>query len=394
MAPADVEKTNLQLRDIVAKLQKADTDWQGQLQALRSAETLVRAAPDELSHYAQPLARALLYSKVPGWADEETKPGEDPIDSQRFRSLVALTVEVPEGAGASLADEFYSPSADMTVRARALQSLATAAQELSSPGSFLKPLPGITHDAMGTGTAALEGGGAAAIPQRAGRVVRASERSLAEARRAPPKAHANRFPEVGLKWASALLRKCDVRQHGIDLFGRDHFLLGRLLCTLGAFLEASKFAPQAVPLAAAVIELIRGARVHDSEEPYVRRAALLAASQALAAIPPASVASAMLGVTDTAGGAAAAQSSALAERLRWLRGWVQQTASQDPDANCLMMAGACGGLQEALASEALAALAAGEGLGGREGSGLLPFPQSSPKIDVTLPKIESLSLGR
>ncbi len=43
-----------------------------------------------------------------------------------------------------------------------------------------------------------------------------------------------RFPSVALSWAAVLLRNCDRQQHGIDLFGRDAFLLGRLLITLGA----------------------------------------------------------------------------------------------------------------------------------------------------------------
>ena len=41
------------------------------------------------------------------------------------------------------------------------------------------------------------------------------------------------------------------RHHGIDMFGRDAFLLGKLLTTLGAFLEASANSPQSVALAAA-----------------------------------------------------------------------------------------------------------------------------------------------
>ena len=42
-----------------------------------------------------------------------------------------------------------------------------------------------------------------------------------------------RFPTVALSWAATLLRECDLEHHGVDLFGRDSFLLGRLLITLG-----------------------------------------------------------------------------------------------------------------------------------------------------------------
>lgn len=48
----------------------------------------------------------------------------------------------------------------------------------------------------------------------------------------------------------------------------------------GTFLECCTHTPQAVPLAAAVLELVHSRRVHAHPEPYVRRASLLAISQA------------------------------------------------------------------------------------------------------------------
>ena len=37
---------------------------------------------------------------------------------------------------------------------------------------------------------------------------------------------------MALKWASQLLRGSDQVRHGVDLFGRDALVLGRLLMTL------------------------------------------------------------------------------------------------------------------------------------------------------------------
>ena len=37
---------------------------------------------------------------------------------------------------------------------------------------------------------------------------------------------------MALKWASELLRGSDQVRHGVDLFGRDALVLGRLLMTL------------------------------------------------------------------------------------------------------------------------------------------------------------------
>ena len=43
---------------------------------------------------------------------------------------------------------------------------------------------------------------------------------------------------MALSWAATLLRECDLERQGIDLFGRDSFLLGRLLITLGVLCMA------------------------------------------------------------------------------------------------------------------------------------------------------------
>lgn len=65
-----------------------------------------------------------------------------------------------------------------------------------------------------------------------------------------------RFPPVALKWAAALLKHCDEPQHGIDLLGKDHFLLGKLLVTLGE-LEGGLFGNPPAPVG--VRCLFRGA---------------------------------------------------------------------------------------------------------------------------------------
>lgn len=239
---------------------------------MRAAEALIRAAPDELPVYALSLTRSLLHAQLPQWADEEAPPPPqqkgaapaapaEPVQAQRFRSLVAVVTAVPEQCGVALATEFYSPSLDTSQRAMLLQALSTAAHEIAAPGSFLKPLPGITSplalsDSTSQGGSSgsfqpsrgalagpqLDPGGGAArgssslgssTTRRVGTVTRASERSLAAGRRPAPAAHANRFPPLALQWAAALLSECDVRKHGVDLLGRDHFLLGRLLLTLG-----------------------------------------------------------------------------------------------------------------------------------------------------------------
>ena len=54
------------------------------------------------------------------------------------RSIVALLVEAPMAAGDSLTQELYSPHLDVHQRMLILETLATAAQQLSDPQHRLK----------------------------------------------------------------------------------------------------------------------------------------------------------------------------------------------------------------------------------------------------------------
>lgn len=66
----------------------------------------------------------------------------------------------------------------------------------------------------------------------------------------------NRFADVALVWAAALLSgACDSSRSSMDLFTRDHMVLGKLLMTLGMFCRCARLTPAAVPLAGACLEL-------------------------------------------------------------------------------------------------------------------------------------------
>jgi telomere length regulation protein len=198
---------------------------------------------------------------------------------------------------------------------------------------------------------------------------------------------------VAVKWAAALLRECDVRRHGVDLFGRDSFVLGRLIITLGSFLEAAGRSPEAVPLAAAVIELVKAKQVHGSEEPYVRRAALMAAVQALTAIPPALVASSLMSASGGREVTRRIESTQVGGLLEWLREWIASVEEGDPDENCRKMATACQKLHGALASEALAALSESAIEHGLQPTEFMLPGGGGATIDVRLPGIQSLRLS-
>lgn len=50
-------------------------------------------------------------------------------------------------------------------------------------------------------------------------------------------------------------------KHGVDLLGRDHALLGRVLAALAGFAEAAAGSTAVTPLAGATLELIRAPQV-------------------------------------------------------------------------------------------------------------------------------------
>jgi hypothetical protein len=76
----------------------------------------------------------------------------------------------------------------------------------------------------------------------------------------------NRFAPVAVRWASLLLQQADVKQHGVDLFGRDSHMLGRLLMTLGCFVECAAATPAAVPLAVGLLDLLCAKEVSGHDE--------------------------------------------------------------------------------------------------------------------------------
>ncbi|WIA12879.1 hypothetical protein OEZ85_006500 [Tetradesmus obliquus] len=146
------------------------------------------------------------------------------------------------------------------------------------------------------------------------------------------------------------VEECDVRKHGVDLFGRDSLLLGRLLTVLGAFVEAAAATPAALPLSAGLLELVKAPQVSGHKEVFVRRAALVAASQVVRHLPPARLAGALVGRQQDA------QDAVLVERLQWLTSWAQAVAAGDVDEHCRVLAAGCVAWHVELAEGAMAAL--------------------------------------
>lgn len=122
---------------------------------------------------------------------------------------------------------------------------------------------------------------------------------------------------------------------------------------------------------------------------FVRRSALVAASQVVRNLPPARLAGAMVGRQSDA------QDQVLVERLQWLMSWTQQVAVSDVDQHCKMLAAGCVAWHVELAEGAMAVLEhlpepEGPSLvttGGKKGAG------KQGDIQVQLPTVDRLVLS-
>ncbi|GBF95877.1 hypothetical protein Rsub_08468 [Raphidocelis subcapitata] len=407
---------------------------------VKGAEVLLRAAPDELPAYAPELARCLLHCRVPDWADREAEaaaaasaaasaaaaPAAAAPDARRRGAMAALLSLAPLPGGDALLAEVYSPHLDQYQRVLVLDTLCAAAREMADP----RRAPRIAAPQRGGGGgAALEagpraaappaaapaGGGAVVAPgmREASTLVRRPEtlRRLREtsgpggggaaggAGAPPSRTFRNRFSPVALRWASALLRSCDEPRHGVDLFGRDSLLLGRLLTTLGTFMECVDQAPAAAPLAAGVLELLRAPQVHAHPQVFVRRCALMAAAQVVSHLPPARLAGAAIG------GRGDAVDAQLVDRLQWLQHWASGAAASEADEHCRLLAAGCVALQAQLSSEAMAAADLLPEADALDPSGLLFASTAGGRrrggggggagrgVDIRVPSLERLQLG-
>jgi telomere length regulation protein len=265
----------------------------------------------------------------PGQQQQQQPPEPSPgvsaglsphAEVQRQRALTAVLSLSPLTAGDTVIAELYSPHLDQYQRMLILDSLAAAAVEMAdprkaprlaaaAPGEAPKLLPAAAAAAKrataltaahqqqalpgSSATSQNEDGSSSTKPDSAAAaaaaaapgMVASSSRvwgkvSLAKQKQARADAQAglsgpsgpslrtfrNRFAPVAVRWASLLLQECDVRKHGVDLFGRDSLLLGRLLTVLGAFVEAAAATPAALPLSAGLLELLKAPQVSGHKE--------------------------------------------------------------------------------------------------------------------------------
>lgn len=160
--------------------------------------------------------------------------------------------------------ELYSPHVDVSQRLLVLDSLAAAAADLSClPTRSRIAAVAQTAGSSNTYSSPSEDTDPNAVdPRTGGKASRTRVWGLSSLRKrhqGRPESSRNRFTaDVALAWSLPTMQQFDVKsRHGIDLMGKDFLVLGRLLVTLGGFVEASGQVGPATPtLGAALLELV------------------------------------------------------------------------------------------------------------------------------------------
>ena len=292
----------IQLQELVKLLSSTEDRWKDQLDAIALSATLIQASPCELDLYVEPLARGLMYCSIPHWANQEReKDSGKCFEEQRMDALLELVVVSPEKAGICLIDVFYASSSNIEHRAKALQILSTGSKTIST--RYLSSTSGVGPK----------------TPQIYEKI---------------------NFPRVLLDWSAKLLMRCDKQQHGIDLFGKDSYLLGCLLCTLGNFMEILSGTQEALYLATAVLKLALSDSVRNNKEVFVRRSALAATAQSISSVPASSicvgVADILIGIEN---GPLASQHVSLTAKefislMNRVNSWLKNIQENDIDSTC------------------------------------------------------------
>ncbi|CAM6043737.1 unnamed protein product [Sphagnum compactum] len=385
-------KLPLHLSDCITSLRKGD-DPNAVENALQVAEQLVRAMPEELDNAAADLSSALVHVRCSTVEGEE-----DTAEDKRHGALVALLASSPLASVGVLTRELYSPHVDVSQRLLILDVMADGARELAgtrdqSSGrrgqqrGLVTELLGASHqnawyepghhqNLKGSGPwvevpALMPGTSMVSwahryereLPARKGdhklgkvtrkwaprsmqlRKERWQQQMGTGSAQAGLEAGKNRFAPVAMAFMLPIMRDHDKKTHGVDLLGPDFIVLGKLVHTLGVFMECLLLQPEAAVLGVALLDLLHSRGISKHEEAYVRRAALYAASQVIQSLHPSQVASAVTGGDET-----------IAKGLDWIREWALGIAENDVDSETSTMAIACIEMHSEMVLQAMRAI--------------------------------------
>ncbi|GFN74796.1 telomere length regulation protein tel2 homolog [Plakobranchus ocellatus] len=220
-----------------------------------------------------------------------------------------------------LTREFYERNYSIRQRLDILETLASAAQELSCVKKQSVHVH-TSNNELASGTSGFTSSSSSEMlpwQEVIQRRIESNTRRFAHGRTQPePVPTLNRFAPVAGDFFYPLMYRVDQSDPCLDLMGRDNLLLFRLLYTLAIVLNSSKNIPACSKMGQALLEFTWPVRLHHDN--CVRQAAVVATMTVLLVVPiHALISDLSVEVTET-------------------RTWLGDVVEQDPDTECQKLA--------------------------------------------------------
>lgn len=243
--------------------------------ALRSLEKIVCSFPSDLGEVCTELIKILLHL--------QDQFSTENFGTLRFKSMVAIATRCPVQAAGFLTEEFYAANYSIIQRLDVLDVIAATAKELSQPVEMTQEKATskkfVTQQAQ---TQQIE-----EIPEWKKvvdeRIEKKTRRFIKGPSKEQPKPVANKFANVAGLYFYPLMRNFDQKQNTLDLLGEDHYVLGRLIYTLGILIHYASGAPAACHMGVALIEFSWALRYHH--EAIVRQMLVFAVVMVITSVP-------------------------------------------------------------------------------------------------------------
>lgn len=256
--PLELSKKPVYLRDCLNGLIECkDTSWTEQ--CLHSAESIIRKNSSIVGDVAVEFTNVLLHL--------DDKFSLTDFIGWRMRGLVALCVCAPQKCAEFLTKAFYDRNCTMRQRLDILEVLVASSQELSSGKSPTFSLENNITDAFNQLTLSnpetklAEEKWQDVVKRR----VESKTRIISKSKKPKEsKVFVNKFAPVAGYFFFPLMSNYDGSEITFDLRGDDdHFLLGRLLYSLGLLVHSAALAPVSKQMTKALIDFTWVFRYHS-----------------------------------------------------------------------------------------------------------------------------------
>uniref|UniRef100_A0A914VH47 Telomere length regulation protein conserved domain-containing protein n=1 Tax=Plectus sambesii TaxID=2011161 RepID=A0A914VH47_9BILA len=299
-------KTPVYINDCFEQLLE-DKDYSKFEAALFGVEALIRRRAVGFNDIAVRLCERLVFL--------EDRFSTKDFERHRQAALIACCANEPVAVSKFLCTQFYARNYTISQRLVILQTLASAAQELSAvdrkdDDRSLSPsgeLSVALSEALPIWRQVIDA-----------RIAKKTRHFRSVEVQVPTRtAKVNRFAAVCDHFFFPLLHAASGGAH-LDLMGRDYMLLGRLLFTLGTVVHCAENCPRVLAMAKALADIVWPLRFHD--ERFIRQAALYCYCTIATSVPARLLA---LEFADSV--------------AEWVA-WITAVADNDPSSECQALA--------------------------------------------------------